>query len=149
MDPLTLARALAVTNTVLTGALVGTAQAVFDVPGRPRRFLAWSLLGAGGGAALAASDAVWARATRERTASPAEGVVLAAPESGLLVGHLAVAAATTPLWLVGRGVPGRLRERGVRRPNALLAVPLGIGYAALVAGVERTYARERTAVLTP
>ncbi|MEZ0491388.1 hypothetical protein AB2L28_03975 [Kineococcus sp. TBRC 1896] len=147
MEPLTLARTLSVVNTALAGAAVGTAQAVFDVPDRSRRFLGWSALVVAGSAALVASDALWGRATGERTVPPADDVVLAAPETRLLLGHLAVAAVTTPVWIVGRRVPSRLRERGVRRPNFLLGVPLGLGYAALVAGVERTYARERIAAL--
>jgi len=147
VEPLPLARALAVVNAVLVGAAVGVAQRAYDAPGGSRRLRTWTVLTAGAGAGLVASDAVWEAATRSHAAPPAPDVVLAAPEAGLLVGHLAVVAVAAPVWLAGRGVPDRLRRRGVRRPHHLLAVALGVSWTVAAARVEWTHARERTAAL--
>ncbi|WP_432562334.1 hypothetical protein [Kineococcus sp. SYSU DK003] len=147
MEPLHLARGLAVLNTVVDGSLIAVGQAVFDEPSRGRRWVKWCAVGAVGGLVLAASDAVWNAATREHAPAPDAGVSWPVHETTVTLRQFTVAAAATPVWLLGRGLPERLRRRGVDRPNRLLGVPLGIAYAAATGPGWFRHAHDRVAAL--
>ncbi|WP_432512055.1 hypothetical protein [Kineococcus sp. SYSU DK001] len=149
MQPIQLARTLAVADTVLTGVLTGLAQCTYDLPTRRRRYAAQAALGVAGGAALMATDAVWAAAVRDRTPPPDPDGALPAHEKALLRRHLALSLAALPVWVAGRGLPAAMRRRGIERPNRLLAVPVALGWSLASAPVEWAHARDRTAALLP
>ncbi|PRY11147.1 hypothetical protein [Kineococcus rhizosphaerae] len=146
MEPLRLARALAVVDIAAAGAATGLAQWAYDLPTRRRRLAAQVGLGLVFGGAVAASDAVWRRATADR-ARPVDPDVVPAHETALALRHLGLSAAGIPVWVLGRGLPERMRRRGLTRPNRLLALPVALGWAAAAAPVEWAHARDRAAAL--
>ncbi|WP_432547119.1 hypothetical protein [Kineococcus sp. SYSU DK004] len=144
MDPLRLARALAVVNTVADGLVVAGYQRTYDLPRSRRRLGLRAALVAGYAAVLAADDLVWAVETGARPPQP-EDAALQAHESALLVVTGANAVAWGLVWWAGRGVPQAMRRRGVARPNALLGPLLGAGTAITAAPGHWAYARGRAA----
>ena len=148
MEPIHLARTLALVNTALDGLVVGLGQRTYDLPGRGRRLAAQCGVAVAAGAVMAAADAVWDAATRDRTA-PIDPDVIPAHESSLAIGHLVLSTACLPVWWFGRGLPERMRRGGNPRPNRTLALPLGLAYAAGAAPLWWAHARRRTDALTP
>lgn len=147
MEPLHLARGLAVVNTALQASVIALVQRTYDEPRRVRRYATQGALAAGAGLLLVGSDAVWKRATRDR-APEVDPDVVPVHETMALIRQVGLASAWTPVWWFGRGLPDRLRSRGDRTPNASLALPLGLAYGASAAPLEWTQARERVAALT-
>jgi len=147
MEPIHLARGLALVNVVVDASFAGVGQAIYDDPRRGRRWAKWAGLGLAGGIVLNVSDAVWSRATKDRTTPLDPSVVLPAHETDVTLQQLAVAAAFVPVWWFGRGVPERLRRKGIDKPNTKLAVPLTIAFAAASAPGWFRHARARAELL--